>query len=962
MTSLSNYIMKKNIAINAKPKKKSIPININSNPTPGKFLISNPINQVASSYLSMGQRIQISKNLKNSKIIHVNTNSATNYYTVNSKDSKQASNSIANSMLNNYQSNNISENNGINFNFYLNNNLSQQHYETNSIDKNKNIIKYNNLNINSKGRKHLSTISNSLLPNDLLINGYQTAKNNNSNNLINNKSKTKITTTNSKSNISKIRQTYSTRPNFLDSRNKTKKVPMKSKLRQFKYQYKGGKPVSTSFSNVHIIKNNYQGSVPRNIYNYVRGDLINNITNENNNDIFTKNNTNGNYAINNNNNLYEIKGKHFRHNTASFDNKDIISIFNKNNIIDKANKNINNLNLKNVNNIGIKSNNSNICINNINNINNIDANNKNLNINQNRNYLSKNNNLIIDSNINKRKNNQYSKGKINDIKDIKIYVNEKKINQKESKYSQILNNNNNISNHAYYNSNTNNANNNIYKNYHSNINNNNLIKDNYNTNNIIHHMKNSRSINMNIPGIKKICVKQKEPKKSNIIQNKNNDNNNNAKFSNKPIPTPSQKLKGGILPSQRNIKINLAKFLDDVKNKQNNKLVMGRKSLSIKRITKENNSDFSLSQLNDKFTQKILKNNDEGNDIGNYNINTKQNINKTIQEDNIRIKKLEEEKENEKYNDIDNNILIDTNYISNINKANKNRLSSMPTNIINEISNNNANIYNNLNYNKLNYNENASTTTNNNYYGKNKSDYSVDNIPDLTNNNLNNKGFLKNKENINELNINNVTDVNKQKNKNEININSQNINNKNNRKQNNSNTNNTNDNNSHDISSIDNNNNNKKNNISVDTNISKNNDMKYDNINNKKIDINVNISNNLFDDDNLDELPKDYDENFNDLYSIINKMNFGNVLVCVEGLFTPEGRTYKKYKDKFDKFYDKLYTKKGNSFANSNIKPKKIMEGISMTSNTKTNSSSSKKNIINPMYNDLNIVKDLNAY
>ena len=81
-------------------------------------------------------------------------------------------------------------------------------------------------------------------------------------------------------------------------------------------------------------------------------------------------------------------------------------------------------------------------------------------------------------------------------------------------------------------------------------------------------MKNSRSINMNIPGIKKICVKQKEPKKSNIIQHKNNDNNNNAKFSNKPIPTPSQKLKGGILPSQRNIKINLAKFLDDVKNKQ----------------------------------------------------------------------------------------------------------------------------------------------------------------------------------------------------------------------------------------------------------------------------------------------------------------------------------------------------------------------------------------------------------
>ena len=292
------------------------------------------------------------------------------------------------------------------------------------------------------------------------------------------------------------------------------------------------------------------------------------------------------------------------------------------------------------------------------------------------------------------------------------------------------------------------------------------------------------------------------------------------------------------------------------------------------------------------------------------------------------------------------------------------RISSIPTNVINEMSQNNEKIYSsNINYNKLNYNNNASTTTNNNYYGK-KNDYSVDNIPDLTNNNINNQAF-KNKENINDLNINNVTDINNKKNinnKNSLNekIKSQNINNKNNKnnKKHISNINN----NSNDISSE----NNKNNNFSVDTIISKNNDTKYEinsiNTNIKIENKNIHINNNLFDEDNLDDLPEDYDENFNDLYSIINKMNFSNVLVCVEGLFTPEGRTYKKYKEKFDKYYDKLYTKKGNSFANSNNKPKKIMEGISMTSNTKTNSSSSKKNIINPMYNDLNIVKDLNAY
>jgi hypothetical protein len=97
----------------------------------------------------------------------------------------------------------------------------------------------------------------------------------------------------------------------------------------------------------------------------------------------------------------------------------------------------------------------------------------------------------------------------------------------------------------------------------------------------------------------------------------------------------------------------------------------------------------------------------------------------------------------------------------------------------------------------------------------------------------------------------------------------------------------------------------------------------------------------------LDEFPEDYDEDFNDLYSIINKINFGRVLVGVEGFFTSEGKAYKKYKDKFDKIYDKLYLKKRNSNSNSNAKKKNVMEIASMASNTKTNYSSSKKGIIN---------------
>ena len=60
-----------------------------------------------------------------------------------------------------------------------------------------------------------------------------------------------------------------------------------------------------------------------------------------------------------------------------------------------------------------------------------------MNANHNRNYLNKGNNLINDNNINKSKSNQYSKGKITNIKNIPM----KKINQKENKYIQNINNN-----------------------------------------------------------------------------------------------------------------------------------------------------------------------------------------------------------------------------------------------------------------------------------------------------------------------------------------------------------------------------------------------------------------------------------------------------------------------------------------------------------------------------------------
>ena len=841
MSSIPNYKMKKNNTLGIKTKKKAIPININTNPAPGKFLFSNHVNNIASSYLSMGRRIQINKNIKASKIIHVNTNSATNYYTLNTKDTRQTNGSITNSLINNIKNNNNkSEYNSININNYINinNNNSQ------SQQQNSEIIKVSNA--HSKD-KQLSTISNSKINNDILINGYQSSKNNINNSKFKNKANNSTTT----NNLSKNKKTYSTRPNFLDSKIKTKKMPMKSKIRQYKYQYKNNKPISTSFNNVYMTKRHFQGSYQRDILNYVRNDLLSNINNEKNyENYFTKNNFNLIHK-----NLYEIKNRHNRHNTASFGNKDIMNIFHKKNLSSKMNNFYNNINSNN-------------------NIHNLNENNeKNIKHSVNKNNINNDANLIVYNIINKINNSNNSKKKIKKlsngkINDIKIYVNEKNINSKENKN----NSNNNKKINSYHNF--------YYTKYLSN----NYNSNNNNNVNIAHHQKNQSNININITGIKKILVKQKENKKI----NKN-------KITNNPIPTPSQKIKTNIIPSQRNIKINLAKFLKGVKTKPNNKgkLIVGRKSLSIKKISKENNSDFFISQLNDKITNILLKNKEEENiNINNYNTNNNNN--------NIQNKNEEKIEKNE-------------------NDNNDNNKNSKNENIENDLI---SDIYHNKNKNNKNKNDkcifdfnchsNNSTTNNIN----NKNDYSIDNMPGPIN--INNKLILQRKKSIdNELQ--NITDLNNSN----PNININNIINEKNKQEN-------------EIIK----NKKDKNSTIINTDINK---IKIIKKETQKL-INNNIKNTLFDEENLDELPEDYDENFNDLYSIINKINFGSVLVCVEGLFTPEGRTYKKYRDKFDKFYDKLFIKKGNSFSNSNNKPKKIVEVAGLTSNTKTNSSSSKKN------------------
>ena len=510
MNGIPNCISKKNPPVIGRQKKNPIPINININLNPGKLLFSNNVNKIASSYLAMGKQIQTNKNNRISKI-HVKTNSLSNYNT--------RQKNVSNYILNNSKNNNDKSDFG-----YSNANNNS------SVNYNQQGIKFNKRFNFSKERRQLSTSSNSNISNDLFGNGYKASINN---------SKIKIKKISSIiiNNISKNTQNYSLRTKYLDSRNKTKKVPMKSRLAQFK----NIKPIFiSSFSNGRTTNRQKRDSYNKNINNCVRGDLFDKIDN-----LYGKNYN----VINKDKNLVELKNKHYRHNTANFGQKELMNILQKRTLSNKnINNNMSNLFGNTINNIGNININNNFYINNDKNIdikkikNSINKSNINNKINsQIPNIINKINYSINSKNRSKRKN------KIN-IKETRILFDEIKLKLKENKYNNSIQNNSNF-----------------YSNKHKNL-------------------------NKNIPGVKKIIIKPREKK----MTNKSKIGTCNQ------IPIPTLKEKNNEMPSERNIKLKIEKILKNSKNKNKNKnkITIDRKTISKNKKIKGNKSDFSLSQIN----------------------------------------------------------------------------------------------------------------------------------------------------------------------------------------------------------------------------------------------------------------------------------------------------------------------------------------------------------------------------
>ena len=392
-----------------KKKKKSNPININLNH--GQFLFKNNINKIASSYISMGRKIQTRKSRKISRI-QVSTNSIINNYTKQATTSSYILNNSKNVInKSDFGYINVNKNNYNNYN-------KIQNEVVNKIEKNK--FKFTKRIIHSKDRKQLSTSSNSNISNDLFINGYKTSINNLNNIKIKNKV---INLSIAKDNISKNQENYSSRAKYLDSRNKTKKISMKSKLQQFRSK----KNISTSYLDSYTTKRQLRDKLKKNINNSYKKDLFNKIEK-----IYGKNYS----IIHMNQNLYKIR--HLRNNTTNFGQKEIMNIFHKKTLLNKfINDNTNKITGNTINNINNININNNIYINN----------DKNININKLQKSLNKN----IETNIKipnlfhkinyqfKSKEKIKKTAKINN-NDIRIYIKEKKLKLSDNKQNSSLQN------------------------------------------------------------------------------------------------------------------------------------------------------------------------------------------------------------------------------------------------------------------------------------------------------------------------------------------------------------------------------------------------------------------------------------------------------------------------------------------------------------------------------------------
>ena len=369
--SINTIKMKNSLKSKISNKKTNNPININSNPTPGKFIFKNDVNKLASSYMNMSQKIQTNRNfLKTCS----NLNKRSSDFSLNNscakcKDLKQ-------SLISN-----------TNLSFNINNN-SCNHLEKQTFSKDNYVIHVN------KSKRHLPLLSFASV-NTNRVPSY----NKGSSREKNNKKKVMNYSILNDTNID-IRECYKYKDN--------KKLFNKSKSKPKKFK--------KHFKSINTNRQRFSVSFNKNLHNKTNSNALQNKNTEKHNN---------NSKINRIESCKRNKNPHLRCNTVIMEEKEIKNILEKRDKNEKKAKNNvaknNNKYIK----INIEKSNINSAENNLLNNERISSQN-----NERNNQLTKKE--IFDKEFNLSKKNQSNRTFINKKEDNKgVYMNE--LNKKKIK-------------------------------------------------------------------------------------------------------------------------------------------------------------------------------------------------------------------------------------------------------------------------------------------------------------------------------------------------------------------------------------------------------------------------------------------------------------------------------------------------------------------------------------------------
>ena len=385
---------------------------------------------------------------------------------------------------------------------------------------------------------------------------------------------------------------------------------------------------------------------------------------------------------------------------------------------------------------------------------------------------------------------------------------------------------------------------------------------------------------------------------SNFLTNESNNNNHNKRgFSHENILYPSNSILYKDLTTKKCDVLYNNLSINNKHNKNNsvniNKIALNNFIISNNKEKIKNN--INNKSINNSINIKNLKNdiNEKINQIKNYRKSTcnkstmiNNNINHII-EFNFNnpinpINYINEYKKNSKdYNSNNNNIKINLNEILNEIKINKERKSQSKPNI-----NLNKNYLNNNNYNQNQSKNNNNIVKEKNIIHKKSFSKNTNNIPIPDYNSINEEKLMAFEPLLNYDNNNDNINNNNNNIKITVNSNIKEFSNKND-----------------EVISDNNQINSPKNNIYLNNSNS--------NFNNKP---DNEFNNSLFDLENLNELPADYDEKFDDLNSIVKKIKFNQIYLTNESIFTLKNKYLDNYNEHFSNIFN---SKKLNSNSSS---------------------------------------------